>query len=56
MHTGHYISGAGHLGLIAFLLFGGIFTADPEPFEMQEVSVISGAEFDALVAASQQSD
>ncbi len=53
MHTGHYISGAGHLGLIAFLLFGGVFTPDPEPFEMQEVSVLSAAEFEAIVAASQ---
>ena len=53
MHTGHYISGAGHLGLIAFMLFGRVFTPDPEPFEMQEVSVLSAAEFDAIVAASQ---
>ncbi|WP_439149720.1 energy transducer TonB [Sulfitobacter sp.] len=56
MHTGHYISGAGHLGFIAFLLFGGIFTSEPEPFEMQEVSVISAAEFDAMVAGAQAPD
>jgi hypothetical protein len=56
MHTGHYISGAGHVGLIAFLLFGGVFRPDPEPFQMQEVSVLSAAEFDALVAASQSSE
>ena len=56
MHTGHYISGAGHVGLIAFLLFGGVFRPDPEPFQMQEVSVLSAAEFDAIVAASQSSE
>jgi len=53
VHTGHYISGAGHLGLIAWLLFGSIFTSEPEPVEMTEVSVISAAENDALVAAQQ---
>ena len=53
MHTGHYISGAGHLGLIAWLLLGNIFTSRPEPFKMQEVSVISAAEFDAMVASAQ---
>ncbi|MFG6590564.1 energy transducer TonB [Sulfitobacter sp. 1A12157] len=53
MHTGHYISGAGHLGLIGWLLFGNIFTSEPEPVEMTEVSVISAAEYDALVAAQQ---
>jgi hypothetical protein len=56
MHTGHYISGAGHLGLILFLLFGDVFRPNPEPFEMQEVSVLSAAEFDALVAASQSAE
>lgn len=53
MHTGQYISGAGHLGLIAWLLLGGLFTDRPEPFEMTEVSVISGADFDAMIAAQQ---
>lgn len=53
MHTGQYISGAGHLGLIAWLLLGGLFADKPEPFEMTEVSVISGADFDAMIAAQQ---
>ena len=53
MHTGQYISGAGHLGLIAWLLLGGLFSDRPEPFEMTEVSVISGADFDAMIAAQQ---
>ncbi|WP_386628120.1 energy transducer TonB [Sulfitobacter geojensis] len=53
MHTGQYISGAGHLGLIAWLLLGGLFADKPEPFEMTEVSVISGADFEAMMAAQQ---
>jgi hypothetical protein len=53
VHTGQYISGAGHLGLIAWLLLGGLFADKPEPFEMTEVSVISGADFDAMMAAQQ---
>ena len=53
MHTGHYISGAGHLGLIGWLLLGNIFTSEPDPVEMTEVSVISAAEYDALVSAQQ---
>lgn len=53
MHTGQYISGAGHLGLIGWLLLGGLFAHEPEPFEMTEVSVISGADFDAMIAAQQ---
>ncbi len=56
MHTGHYISGTGHLVFISWLLFGSVFDRDPPPFEMTEVSVISGAEFAALVAAGQSPD
>lgn len=51
MHTGHVISGAGHLGLIGWLMLGGLFAAEPDPVEMTQVSVISGADFDALMAA-----
>lgn len=51
MHKGHYISGAGHLGLIAWMLLGGLIAPAPEPFEMTQVSVISGADFDAMIAA-----
>ena len=51
MNTGHYISGAGHLALIGWALFGGLFRPEPMPFEMTEVSVVSGAEYEALVAA-----
>lgn len=53
MHTGHYISGAGHTLLIGWLLLGNIFASEPPPFEAQSVSMVSGAEFEALLAAQQ---
>lgn len=52
MNAGHYISGAGHLGLIGWALLGGVFAAEPEPAELTEVSVVSAADFEAMVAAS----
>ncbi|WP_294620512.1 energy transducer TonB [uncultured Roseovarius sp.] len=48
MNTGQVISGAGHLGLIAFALFGGAFQSEPLPFEVTEVTAISAEEFAAL--------
>jgi hypothetical protein len=56
MNAGQYISGAGHLGLIGWLLLGGVFAAEPKPVEMTEVAVISGADFDAMVAAAAAPD
>ncbi|WP_370402278.1 energy transducer TonB [Sulfitobacter sp. JB4-11] len=56
MHTGHVISGAGHLALIGWLLLGDIFASEPPPFEAQSVSMVSGAEFEALLAAQQPPD
>lgn len=53
MHTGHVISGAGHTLLIGWLLLGNIFASEPPPFEAQSVSMVSGAEFEALMAAQQ---
>lgn len=53
MHIGHYISGLGHAGVIVWVLFGGVFNTEPLPFEVAEVSVISGEEYAALVAAQQ---
>ncbi len=50
MQTGTYISGVGHLGLIGWMVFGGLFQSEPLPFEIQEVTVISSAEFAALTA------
>lgn len=51
MHIGHYISGAGHVGLIAWVLFGGMFSDAEHPVEVTQVSVISAEEFAALHAA-----
>ncbi|MEM6303885.1 MAG: energy transducer TonB [Pseudomonadota bacterium] len=56
MHAGQYISGAGHLALIGWVLFGGVFRSEPPAFEMTEVSVITGAEFDAILAAQRPPD
>ena len=49
--TGTYISGAAHVGLIAWLLAGWGLSAEPLPFEVSEVSVVSGEEYAQLVAA-----
>ncbi len=52
--TGKIVSGVGHAGFITWVLFGGMFTSRPEPVEVQEAAMISGAEFQALVDASRQ--
>lgn len=50
MTPGGYISTAGHIGLIGWLIFGGGFATDPLPeFDVTEVSVISEAQFAALL-------
>ena len=53
MHTGHYISGTAHLALLGFMAFGNVFAAEPLPFEATDVSVISTADFEALMTAGQ---
>lgn len=53
MSTGTYISGAGHVGLIGFMILGWGFSADPLPFEVTEVSVVTAEEFDALSGVAQ---
>ncbi len=53
MHIGHYISGAGHVALIGWLLFGQAFRSDPPPLEVTEVAVLSEAEFAALTQRAQ---
>ncbi|WP_417266926.1 energy transducer TonB [Celeribacter baekdonensis] len=54
MNTGQYISGAGHLGLIAYMIFGGMFLSPKktESVDVQEVALISEAEFAALSTTS----
>jgi len=53
VHTGHYISGAAHLALLGWMAFGDVFAAEPLPFQATDVSVISTAQFDAMMAAQQ---
>ncbi len=53
MHKGHYISGTAHLALLGWMAFGDVFAAEPLPFQATDVSVISSAQFDALMAAQQ---
>ncbi len=48
MHIGHYISGTAHVGLIGWVLFGGVFQSEPPPFEVTEVAVLSEEQFAAL--------
>lgn len=52
--TANIISGGGHFVLIAWVLFGGMFTSRPEPMEIQEVGIVTGAEYQALVEAARQ--
>jgi hypothetical protein len=56
VRIGYYISGAGHIGLILWMFLGEMFNTPPRSFEVTEVSVISGAEFDALMAGVQTPD
>lgn len=53
VHTGHYISGAGHLVLLGWMAFGDVFAAEPLPSQTTDVSVVTSAEYAALVAAVQ---
>ncbi|WP_415921240.1 energy transducer TonB [Tateyamaria sp. SN6-1] len=54
MHVGQVISGAAHVGLIGWLIFGGAFQSEPLPFEVSEVSVISTDAFEALLSDGPQ--
>ncbi|NHQ74875.1 energy transducer TonB [Roseovarius gahaiensis] len=49
MNLGQIISGAGHLALIGWAVFGGAFNSDPMPFEVTEVTAISSEDFAALM-------
>jgi hypothetical protein len=49
---GTWVSAAGHVGLIVWLLAGWGMSQEPLEFEFTEVSVVSGEEYEAIVAAS----
>ena len=47
--AGTYVSGGAHVGLLAWLLSGWGLSQEPLPFETVDVSVVSSAEYAALV-------
>ncbi|MCY3983804.1 MAG: energy transducer TonB [Roseovarius sp.] len=56
MNAGQAISGAAHVGLIAWVLVGGSFPAQkvPPPLELTEVTTITSREFEELLAGDVQ--
>ncbi|QPM88930.1 hypothetical protein [Pseudooceanicola algae] len=48
MNAGQVISGAGHIGLIGWLLFSGLFQSTPPEVEVTPVSIVTAEEFAAL--------
>ncbi|SFK80970.1 energy transducer TonB [Shimia haliotis] len=56
MHIGHYISGAAHVGLIGWVLLGGVFRPDAPPVEVSEVAIITAEEFATLSAVQPSPD
>lgn len=52
IETGTYVSGAGHLGFLAWLVLGGLFYSAPDlPVPTTDVTILSEAEFAALTRA-----
>ena len=56
VQIGTKISGVSHLVLVGWAVYGGTFTSDPLPFEVQNVSVITAEEFAAMTARLQPPD
>ena len=53
MSLGTYLSGTGHAALVVWMVAGWGMDAEPLPFEITEVSVVSGEEFAALTQGVQ---
>lgn len=53
MQTGTIISGIGHVGLIGWVLLGGVFASDPPEMEFTPVAVISAEQFAAMTSSPQ---
>ena len=53
MSVGTTISGVGHAALVGWLILGWGLQSDPLPFEVTEVSIVSGAQFAALTQGVQ---
>lgn len=49
---GTIVSGIGHTGLVIWLIAGWGFDAEPLPFEVSEVSVVSGEDYARIIAAT----
>ncbi len=56
LNTGQIVSGIGHIGVIGWALFGGVFSSEPLPFEVTEVTAISAEEYAALIAPQDSPD
>lgn len=50
--SGTLVSAVGHTGLVIWLIAGWGFDAEPLPFEVTEISVVSGEEFERIIAAT----
>ena len=53
MHTGTYISGGAHLAFVAWIALGGLLRPASPPVEVQQVSLISTEQFEALLTVEQ---
>jgi hypothetical protein len=53
MSVGTYMSGTGHAAIVVWMVAGWGMSAEPLPFEVTEVSVVSGEEFAALTQGVQ---
>ncbi|MCF2906390.1 cell envelope biogenesis protein TolA [Octadecabacter sp. CECT 8868] len=53
MSAGTYISGIGHTALIVWMVVGWGMSSEPLPFEITEVSVVSGDDFAAMTQGAQ---
>ncbi len=56
MNTGQIISGAGHIGLIGWMLFGGWSTSRPLDLQVTEVTAVSYEEYAAIVSGAAGQD
>lgn len=56
MHEGHYISGFAHAGFIGWALIGGVFAPQDNELVFNNVSVLSEAEFQAMIASDKVPD
>ena len=53
MSVGTYLSGTGHAAIVVWMVAGWGMSSEPLPFEVTEVSVVSGAEFAAMTQGVQ---